>query len=357
VTLFELGDEASYEAEIGQCVGVTGYHRWFFLSALAEAFGMRMRAFAVDVGGQRLGVVPLLFRRRGPVSTANFLPVCGVGPVPRGETLRAGRVLELLQAVEPVLLRERTVVTKWSFAPGLLVNLGPLARRGFEVGQVETYAIPATKSVDDYLKGLAPKQRAAVLRGERRGLLAEASTREDITEWLPVWLSGGHLRQKVVSDYSLPAARSILERLADDPRMLWRSVRDPSGRLLAMNASIIDEDRLWGWLLAGEPVPGPSPHVAAYWDAIQWSLSRGLGCDFGSTPTSGIRGFKVAMGGELELSATAERVRPRAYRTARSLHAGLARWRAKRTWDRDDDQRPSRDTTMPVEWRSRSAAI
>jgi CelD/BcsL family acetyltransferase involved in cellulose biosynthesis len=318
---------------------VTGYHRWFFLSALAEAFGMRMRAFSVDVGGERLGVVPLLFRRRGPVSTANFLPVCGVGPVMRGEALRAGRVLDLLHAVEPVLLRERTVVTKWSFAPGLTVNLAPLAARGFKVGQVETYTIPATKSVDDYLKSLAPKQRAAVLRGERRGLRTEASTREDITEWLPVWLSGGHLRQEVVSDYSLLAARLVLERLADDPRMLWRSVRDSRGRLLAMNASIIDEDRLWGWLLAGESVPGPSPHVAAYWDAIQWSLSRGLGCDFGSVPTSGIRDFKVAMGGELEQCATAERVRPRAYRSARDLHARLASWRARKAWATRNDRR------------------
>jgi hypothetical protein len=331
VTLLELGDEASYEAEIGHCVGVTGYHHWFFLSALAEAFGMRMRAFAVDAGGERLGVVPLLFRRRGPVSTANFLPVMGTGPMLRGEALRAGRVLELLQAVEPVLLRERTVVTKWSFAPGLAVNLAPLAGRGFEVSHEETYAIPATKSVDDYLKGLAPKQRAAVLRGERRGLCTEASTREDITEWLPLRLSGTLARRQVASDYSLPAAHSILERLADDPRMLWRSVRDPSGRLLAMNASIIDENRLWGWLLAGESVPGPSPHVAAYWDAIQWSLSRGLGCDFGSTPTSGIREFKLAMGGQLELCATAERVRPRAYRTGRSMHARLRQWQAKKS--------------------------
>jgi hypothetical protein len=332
VTLFELGDEASYEAELAQCVGVSGYHRWFFLSAMAEAMGMRMRAFAVDVGRERLGVVPLLLRRRGPVSTANFLPVCGVGPVPRGEALRAGRVPELLRAVEPVLLRERAVVTKWSFAPGFSVDLDPLRSHGFELRPVETYAIPASRSVDDYLKRLAPKQRAAVLRGERRGLRVATSTREDITEWLPVWLSGGNLRQQVVSDYSLPAARSILGRLADDPRMLWRSVRDSSGRLLAMNASIIDEERLWGWLLAGMSIPGPSPHVAAYWDAIQWALSRGLGCDFGSTPTSGIRDFKVAMGGEMELCLTAERIRPHAYRVGRSMHARLLKWRARKTW-------------------------
>jgi CelD/BcsL family acetyltransferase involved in cellulose biosynthesis len=329
VSLIELGDEASYEAELTQCVGVTGYHRWFFLSALADAFGMRMRAFAVDAGGERLGVVPLLFRRRGPVSTANFLPVAGVGPVPRGEALRGGRVQEMLRAVEPVLLRERTVVTKWAFAPGLRVDLDGLTRHGFEVGQVESYAVPGTKSVEDYLKCLVPKQRAAVLRGERRGLRTGQSTREDITGWLPARLSGGYSRHEVVSDYSLKVAQSIMDRLADDPRMLWRSVRGADGRLLVMNASIIAEDRLWGWLLVGDPVPGPSPHVAAYWDAIQWSLSRGLACDFGTAPTSGVRDFKVAMGGEVEFCPVAERVRPRAYRTARILHARLLNQRAK----------------------------
>lgn len=339
--LIELGDEASYEAELAQCVGVTGYHRWFFLSALANAFGMRMRAFAVDIGGERLGMVPLLFRGRGPVSTANFLPVAGVGPVLRGEALRAGRVHEMLRAVEPVLLRERAVVTKWSFAPGFKVDLGDLRYRGFEVGHVESYAIPATKSVDDYLKSLAPKQRAAVLRGARRGLRTEPSTAADIIGWLPVRLSAGYSHRRVVSDYTVKTAQSLLDRLADDPRMLWRSVRNPDGRLLVMNASIIDEDRLWGWLLVGEPVPGPSPHVAAYWDAIKWSLSRGLACDFGTAPTGGVRDFKVAMGGEVELCAVAERVRPRVYRTARSLHARVLNQRAKmaRSRERDGDQR------------------
>lgn len=340
MSLVELSNEASYEAELARCVGVTGYHRWFFLSALADAFGMRLRAFAVDAAnGERLGVVPLVFRRRGPVSTANFLPVSGVGPVLRGEALRAGRVDEMLRAVEPVLLRERTVVTKWSFAPGLKVDLDILGRRGFEIGHVESYSIPGTKSVDDYLKGLVPKQRAAVLRGERRGLRTGPSTREDITGWLPLRLSGGYERQQVVSDYSLRVARSLLERLADDPRMLWRSVRGADGRVLVMNASIIDEERLWGWLLVGEPVPGPSPHVAAYWDAIQWSLGKGLGCDFGTAPTSGVRDFKVAMGGEPELCAVAERVRPRAYRTGRRLHARLVKERARMTgWLAKGDQ-------------------
>ena len=134
-------------------------------------------------------------------------------------------------------------------------------------------------------------------------------------------------------EYGLAAARILAERLADDPRMYWRSVRAADGRTLAVNASIVDTERLWGWLLAGESARGPSPHVAAYWDAVQWSLGRGLACDFGGVPSSGIRDFKVAMGGEAELSTVAERVRPRAYRLARELHERLVGYGAARAAD------------------------
>ena len=86
----ELADEQAYEAEVSQCVGMTGYHHWFFLSALADAMGYDFRAFAIDSGGDRLGVVPLLFRRSGPVSTANFLPVGCIGPTVCQKRLRSG---------------------------------------------------------------------------------------------------------------------------------------------------------------------------------------------------------------------------------------------------------------------------
>jgi len=330
--LRELTAEGAYEAALAECVGVTGYHRWFFLTALAAALGLRMRAFSVESGDGPLGVVPLLFRRRGPVSTVNYLPVSQVGPVLRGEALRSGRADEMLRAVEPVLRAERAVVTRWAFSPGLDAGASSLAARGFEVGRQESFVVPGTLSVEDYLKRLAPKQRAAVRRGGLRGLTAGPSTRDEITRWFPGQLSGGQPSPgqgyRGAPEYSLAAARILAERLADDPRMYWRSVRAADGRTLVVNASIVDTDRLWGWLLVGESVPGPSPHVAAYWDAVQWSLARGLACDFGGVPSSGIRDFKVAMGGEAEVSTVAERVRPRAYRLVRDLHQRLAGNRA-----------------------------
>jgi hypothetical protein len=328
LALHELADEHAYEAELSQCVGVTGYHHWFFLSAMAEAFGMRMRAFVVESGGEILGVAPLLFRRRGVVSTLNYVPVGCIGPVPRAEALRSGRVGEMLRALEPILLRERVVVTRWSFGPGLKLSADQVGLPGFETAQVANYYVPSTMSVPDYLKSLKPKQRAAIKRGEARGMRAGQSTLEEITRWLPARVSGMYARQEVVSNYTLAAAQSMAERLSDDPRVLWRTIRAEDGRVLAVNGSIIGEDRLWGWLLAGEAVPGASPHVAVYWDSIQWSLEHGLACDFGGIPTDGIRDFKVAMGGELELCFMAERVRPQVYKKARALHGRLAYRRA-----------------------------
>lgn len=290
---------------------------------MADAFGMRFRAYAVETRGECLGVVPLLLRRRGPVSTVNYGPVGCIGPVLRGDALRAGRVRELLRAIEPVLLRERVVVTMWSFPPGVDVGEDELAMPGFKVMPTENLMVPATKLVEDYLKSLAPKQRAAIRRCETRGMRAVESTREEITQWLPEQVSAVHRRQGVVSNYTQTAARSMVEFLADDPRMLWRTIRAENGRVLAMSASIISDDRLWGWLLAGEPIVGASAHVAAYWDAINWSLSRGLACDFGGVPTQGIRNFKIAMGGEVEMCMTAERIRPRVYKTGRAFHGWL----------------------------------
>jgi CelD/BcsL family acetyltransferase involved in cellulose biosynthesis len=322
--LHELTDERGYEAELSCCAGVTAFHRWFFLSALAEALGLRMHAFAVDAGGERLGVLPVLLRRRGPVSTANYLPVPHVGPVLRAAALRDGRVAEVLAAADRFLARHRVVVTKWCFAPGAGLHPDQVAGRGFEVGNAASYVVPAGKSPAAYLAALSAKQRAAIKRGEARGLRTGPATREEIANWFPRQVGAPYLRQGLAPDYSQAAATTLAERLADDPRLLWRAVRaGDGGQLLAVNACLVDAGRLWGWILAAERVPGPSPQVAAYWDAIRWSLDRGLACDFGGAPTAGIRDFKIAMGGEPEHGLVAERVRPRLYRAARAIHARL----------------------------------
>jgi CelD/BcsL family acetyltransferase involved in cellulose biosynthesis len=289
---------------------------------MAEALDLAFRAFVVESGGECLGVVPMLFRRRGPLSSVNVLPIGYVGPLVRGDALRAGRLAELVTAVEPVLRRQLTVVTRWGFSPGLGVSAEELRPCGFEVVNSDNYIIPGTRSLDDCLKAMARKRRQSIRHNEVLGLYATDSSREEITGWLPQQVVDVYRRQGSPSLYPLPALKRLADRLASDPRMLWRTVKQADGNVVGMTASIISDDRLWFWLLGGTPSPGVSPQTLCYWDMIQSCVSTGLTLDSGGAPTEEIKRFKASIGAELETFATAVRVRPKgAYKLGQALYS------------------------------------
>lgn len=319
-TINELGDEQAYEAEVSQCVGVTGYHHWFFLSALADALGYEFRAFSVDSGGEPLGVVPLLFRRSGPVSTANFLPVGCIGPMIRGEALRAGRVGELLRAVRPVLRRHRTIATRLAFSPGLPLTADDLAIPRFEVFEWENFVMPAAKSVDDIWKSMSTGRRQSVRQTEKRGVVVTDSLADEITDWFPVQTSALYEREGRIPAYNLSVVESLTRRLAAHPRMLWRTAKGEDGTVYGMTASIIGDDRLWGWQIAGPSVRSMSPHTLLHWDSIKWSRAKELGYDMGGVPSEGVRVMKHSLGAEPETALGVFRFRPSAaYKAATAL--------------------------------------
>jgi hypothetical protein len=318
--LREINNEEEYESELANCVGVTGFHRWFFLKALSESLGIRMRVFAVESSGRVIGVLPILLRKRGPLSTANYLPVPHVGPLVRD----MARLPDVLTAAEPFLLRQLTVVTKWAFAPGLPVPAEPLARAGFQVSTDENFFVPAGRSPADHLAAMPRGNRREVALSQSRGLKVTAADVPAIRDWFADRVDNPYRRQGTTPDYSRAAARRLVDLLGEDQRMLWRAVHDDQGQLLAVGANIIDTERVWTWLLVGEHNARPSPHVAAYWDVLEWSLGHGLACDFGGAPNPGIRKFKLRMGGEAGAYLVAERVRPDSYRKLRSLYAGLS---------------------------------
>jgi len=329
--IYELDNEEAYQAEVSQCVGVTGYHEWFFLSAMAEALNLKFSAFGVDFEGRRLGVVPMLFRRRGPVSTVNILPIGCIGPLIRGETLRGGLVRELLAGVEPVLRDHRTIATRWAFSPGLNVSSEHLAMPGFEVSEWENYLIPATKSVDDCLKAMSRRRRQSIRHNERHGVSVEGSSTEEITRWLPEQVTTAYKRQGLEPLYKPAEIRLMAERLATDPRMLWRTAKAPDGSVLGLIGCVIGNDRLWAWLMVGPPVPGISAQTLCYWDTIKWSLSRGLAYDMGGVPNEGIRKLKISLGADPETAVTALRVRPKvAYKAGIALYRGVNRLAKRR---------------------------
>ena len=328
-TIRELDDEQAYEAEISQCVGVTGYHHWFFLKALAAAFHYEFRAFAVDSGGDRLGVAPLLFRRRGPVPTVNFLPIGPASPVLRGEALRAGRMGELLRGLAPVLRRHLTLAARWDFAPDINVNAGDLAAAGYEVFNWKSLVLPATKSVDDCWKAMSTGRRQSIRQTEAAGVVVRDSTPEEIGQWLPAQVSDLYRRQGRVPVYGGAVVRSLTQQLADHPRMLWRTARGQDGTPYGMTVSIIGDERLWCWQIAGTSLRSMSPHPLLHWDSFKWAIARDLAYDMGRVPHEEIRVIKQSLGAEIETVTRAFRFHPgAAYKAARAL----------RRWD------PVRDT-------------
>ena len=321
MAIHELDGEQSYEREIAQCVGVTGYHHWFFLNALAEAHKASFRAYLVESRGVTLGVIPLLIRRRGPVSVVNNVPVVCTGPLLRGDAFRAGRVREVVAAAAPVLRRHRAVKTIWSFSPGLIRTSDQIAMPGFDVVETDNYVIPATRSADDCWKSMSQLRRRNIRACTSQSVFVEESSPEEITRWLPEQVSKGYMHQGAPASYTRSEAQSLTETLAGHPRMLWRSVKSADGSVLAISANIIGDERLENWLMVGPLLPKLSPHSMAYWDLINWALPKGLKIDFGGAPSEGVRKFKVSVGCEHETGYSHVKVRCKTiYEAARALH-------------------------------------
>ncbi len=318
-TLQEIHTEDEYEAELAKCVGVTGYHRWFFLKAISESIDVRMRMFAVEKNGERIGVLPILLRRRGPISTANYLPVPRVGPLVRD----ASAYPDVLAAAEPFLLRNLTAATKWAFAPDSPATDEPLSKLGFEVHPVENFVVPAGRSTTEQLAAMSSSHRRTLRACQSAGMKASQVDIHEIKEWFADQVAAPYNKQGLIPPYSRQSLIRLVEILGIDPRMRWRSVHNDGGQLIAATANIIDPNRLYCWIVVGDHSNRPSPHVFAYWDTIEWTLEHGLSFDLSGAPNEGIREYKRLLGAVSESCINAERVRPAAYQKLRSLHARI----------------------------------
>ena len=337
MAICELGDEQAYEAELSQCVGVSGYHHWFFQRALADAFNYKFRAFAVDsAAGERLGVAPLRFTRLGPVTTVNFTPVSVAGPVLRGEAIRAGRMTELLRELRPVLRRHLTVAARWDIAASLNVKPEDLTAMGRRAGTWESYVLPATTSADDCWKAMSAGRRQSIRQTEARGVVVRDSTPEEITQWFPEQMTALHAIHPRMPLNNEAAVRSLATQVAGHPRMLWRTAHGEDGTLYGMTASVVGDERLCGWQMVGPPVRAMSPHTLLHWDSVKWASARGLAYDMGGVPNEGIRVMKRSFGAEAEAMVGAFQFYPAvAYPAAARLNkwkmAADKRRRARRT--------------------------
>jgi hypothetical protein len=192
--------------------------------------------------------------------------------------------------------------------------------------------MPAAKSVDDCWKSMSTGRRQSVKQTRARGGSVEDSSAEEITRWFPEQMGAFYQQEGRVPHYTLAVAQSLSQQLADHPRMLWRTAKTEDGTVLAMTASVIGDDRLWGWQMVGPSVPRMSPHTLLHWDSIEWTRERDLAYDMGGVPSEGIRVIKASLGAEPETAVGAFRFRPSAaYKTANAVrHWGPV----EANWDR-----------------------
>jgi len=133
-------------------------------------------------------------------------------------------------------------------------------------------------------------------------------------------MSSLYEREGRILAYSLAMVQSLARRLAAHPRMLWRTAKGEDGTLYGMTASIVGEDRLWGWQIVGPSVRSMSPHTLLHWDSIKWSRARELAYDMGGVPSDGVRVMKHSLGAEAETAVGVFRFRPSAaYKAATTL--------------------------------------
>ena len=219
-----------------------------------------------------------------------------------------------------MLRRHRTVAARLAFAPGLHLSPEDLAIPKYEAFEWENFVMPAAKSVDDIWKSMSTGRRQSVRQTEKRGVTVADSLPEEITEWFPGEMSSLYEREGRILAYNLAVVQSLARRLAGHPRMLWRTAKGEDGTLYGMTASIIGEDRLWGWQIVGPSVRSMSPHTLLHWDSIKWSRARELAYDMGGVPSDGVRVMKHSLGAEPETAVGVFRFRPSAaYRAATAL--------------------------------------
>ena len=310
-------DEPSYERELLRIGGGTGFHRWFFLDAIAAAGGLELRAFLVTRDGEPVGVTPVLLRRRGPVAAANQLRVPHLGPLSVN-----GTFTQVIDTISSRLARERVVMTRWGFGPRANADQNALRSRGFWINREPTLVF-RMRPPDESWNAMSANLRRSIQRTQKKGVEGGPSTREEILECFPRLVVQPFLRQGITPPFSLRCLASMAERLADHPDIWWWSARK-GGEPVTIANVLLHDGRAYGWMMGGLQLPGLSPQATAHWDLMQRCAAQGLDYEVGGAPTDGVGELKVRLGAVYEDAFTALRVRPRIFAVAARLQQRLA---------------------------------
>lgn len=278
---------------------VTPLHSWTWLSVAAEMTGREFRPLVLTAAGHDLGVVPVLLKRQGPLSTIGNVPFPYCGPLVGADALPT--CLDLLRS-----LRRRTgsIRTRYQFPPTYALDPDVLRCRGYEVSHDETYLVDTSGSVDRLSADLEKACRKRMRRAERAGIVVTETSDGAVVDQFHESVYG---ERGVQSGYLGPLA-PYLDRLAGDELRVRSTVATQDGTPLGALVSLAHGTRALTWMGGVLPAARETDAgVLLYWDALTWANTTGVTeLDLLGLPNDGIRQFKRQFGGTLQPYAVAE---------------------------------------------------
>ncbi|HEV7187928.1 MAG TPA: GNAT family N-acetyltransferase [Blastococcus sp.] len=269
----------------------------------AAMTGTRFTALVITSGGNDVGVVPWLARRRGPLTTVNAVPFPYAGPLVPAE------LLEDTLAVLRRRARGRGVVRQqFGLAPHS-EPAAPVAVRGFDALPAETYLLDLSVGADALWNGLTSEARRSLRKAERDGIrIVEASPGSRTLERA---VRSAYMGRGTTDGYHFDTLTAPDQLESTGLAARW-TVALSDGTEIGSSLSVANDDIAHGWLGALLPEHRKSrANVALYWDAICWAQQRGVRTlDMIGIPDAGIRRFKSQFGGTVHTYTRLQRTTP-----------------------------------------------
>jgi CelD/BcsL family acetyltransferase involved in cellulose biosynthesis len=290
--------------------GGTFFHSHLFLSTVSEGLGLGLDLQAAVIGGERVGAVPIVLKRLGPVSTINWLPFPYVGPLVPPDALAP--------TLAALVRHERRVRSVRS--QNVLLTYRPETFPGYTSSVDRTFVVPLEgRSDDDLLHGMSSRRRSAIRRADRNGLRVREATEREVTQLLPRLSHRTFEQQGLPAPYSPECYRLTWERLSGNPDVLFQAA-DVNGEPAVVQISLAGSGTGLAWVVGREQdQAGSDAYASMMWRTMCWARERGCReFDLVGAPTEGIANYKRGLGAQ-ERQYTVLRRQARAHRAAVSL--------------------------------------
>lgn len=287
ILLVPGGSRDEWESACASFADATAFHRYDFLQCAAPYLRCQFIPLMVMFRKQVVGVAPLLVKRLGPFSTINWAPFPYLGPLVPPELIPA-----TLSALRLKARRLRAINHQQSFAGLIPAD----SAAGFTPATDRTFVVPLDgRSDKDLLAAMSASRRQEIRGAIRHGLEICAADAADL-RLLEVWLQQTFASQGLRPDYRPGAFERICGALQDVSGSAHAARLD--GRAVAVEVSISNGRRVFGWLAAADPAYRTKyPHTLLNWHRIQWARDSGaIEFDMVGAPREGIAVYKKTFG-------------------------------------------------------------